>query len=92
MNNGIFFTYLVIAQVLSGCSTVVHYPLTSLGTGIWGTTGKTPTDHALSNLTGEDCNSMRVIDGQEICQPFKERMPVPVEDRSATQLRKERSI
>lgn len=67
---------------LSGCAFVAQYPLTSLSTGVWGTTGKSPTDHALSNVTNSDCVSTRMVEEKEICQPIKPKDATPVEDRS----------
>jgi hypothetical protein len=67
---------------LAGCSFLAQYPITSLSTGVWGTTGKTPTDHALSNVTNSDCVSSRLVDGEEVCQPIKPKEPPPIEDRS----------
>ncbi len=46
---------------LTGCSTVAQYPVTAAGMAIWGTTGKTTTDHALSFATGMDCKMTRVF-------------------------------
>jgi hypothetical protein len=73
---------------LAGCSFVAQYPLTSLSTGIWGATGKTPTDHALSNLTISDCVSTSVVGESEVCQPIKPKDSIPVEDRSLAHSKK----
>lgn len=73
---------LAVSIGLTGCAFVAQYPLTSLSTGVWGTTGKTPTDHALSNVTNSDCVSTRMVEEKEICQPIKPKDATPVEDRS----------
>ena len=64
---------------LSGCAVVVQYPLTSASAGVWGATGKGPTDHAVSNATGQDCDLTRVMDLQPVCQ---DRQPVQVDERA----------
>lgn len=46
---------------LTGCSTIAQYPVTAAGAVIWGTTGKTTSDHALSYATGMDCKMTRVF-------------------------------
>jgi hypothetical protein len=54
--------YLLILSVfLTGCSTLAQYPTTVASTAIWGTTGKTTTDHALSFVTGMDCKMIRIF-------------------------------
>ena len=50
----------VLGAYLSGCAMVVQYPLTSASAGVWGATGKGPTDHAVSNATGQDCDFTRM--------------------------------
>jgi hypothetical protein len=61
-----------------GCALVVQYPVTSASAGVWGATGKGPSDHAMSNATGQDCDLTRVIDLQPVCQ---QRADVHVEER-----------
>ena len=63
----------------AGCSLVMQYPVTSASAGVWGATGKGPTDHAVSNVTQQDCDLTRVIDLQPVCQ---ERQAVEVQERS----------
>lgn len=62
-----------------GCAMVVQYPVTSASAGVWGATGKGPTDHAVSNATGQDCDLTRVLELQPVCQ---DRQPVEVGDRA----------
>ena len=81
-------TSVLLSIVLAGCSLVAQYPMTSISAGVWGTTGKTPTDHALSNVTNSDCVSARLIDGNEICQEIKSPRTPPVEDRALNQSKK----
>lgn len=61
-----------------GCAWMVQYPVTSASAGVWGATGKGPSDHAMSNATGQDCDLTRVIDLQPVCQP---RSEVNIEER-----------
>ena len=69
----------VLGAYLSGCAMVVQYPLTSASAGVWGATGKGPTDHAVSNATGQDCDFTRMVDLQPVCQ---DRRPVQVDERA----------
>ena len=64
---------------VGGCTWLAQYPVTSASAGMWGVTGKGPTDHAMSSATGQDCDLTRVIDLQPVCQ---ERAPVGVEERA----------
>ena len=52
---------LMVFVVLTGCSTIVQYPVTRASMAVWGTTGKTTTDHALSFVTGKDCVTLRIF-------------------------------
>jgi hypothetical protein len=81
-------TSVLLAMALAGCSFVAQYPMTSISAGIWGTTGKTPTDHALSNVTNSDCVSTRLIDGNEVCREIKSPRIPPIEDRALNQSKK----
>ena len=65
--------------VCSGCAWVVQYPVTSASAGVWGATGRGPTDHAISNATGQDCDLTRMVDLQPVCQ---NRPSVEIEERT----------
>ena len=65
---------------LQSCSLVAQYPVASASTGVWATTGKGPADHALSKAAGKDCELVRVVGDDAICQT-KKPLP-PVEERS----------
>lgn len=72
---------LIAGSVLSsGCALVAEYPITSASAGVWGTTGKSPAEHALSNAVGEDCEISRWVDGEPLC--VKEKPKAEVIDRS----------
>ena len=67
---------LLLSVVLTGCSTIVQYPVTSASMAVWGTTGKTTTDHALSFVTGKDCVTLRIFSKYEneyICEDVIEQ-------------------
>lgn len=49
--------FIILSVLLSGCSTVG----TGVSMAVWGASGKTPTDHALSYATDKDCKTIRVI-------------------------------
>ena len=65
----------LLSVVLTGCSTIAQYPVTTASMAIWGTTGKTTTDHALSFVTGKDCVTLRIFSQYEneyICEEVVE--------------------
>jgi hypothetical protein len=69
-------TLLLLSVVLTGCSTIVQYPVTSASMAVWGTTGKTTTDHALSFVTGKDCVTLRIFSkyaNEYICEDVIEQ-------------------
>lgn len=62
---------LLSVVLLNGCAIVTQYPTTVASTAIWGTTGKSTTDHVLSFVTGKDCVTLRVFSQYEneyICE------------------------
>jgi hypothetical protein len=59
---------LLASPFLSGCALVLEYPMTSASVGLWGTTGKGPTDHAVSYALNEDCETLRAINSEPICK------------------------
>lgn len=66
---------LLLSVVLTGCSTIAQYPVTSASMAVWGTTGKTTTDHALSFVTGKDCVTLRIFSkyaNEYICEEVVE--------------------
>lgn len=67
---------LMVSVVITGCSTIVQYPVTSASMAVWGTTGKTTTDHALSFVTGKDCVTLRIFSkyaNEYICEEVVEQ-------------------
>lgn len=54
---------------LGGCALPPVYSIASyVGDGIlYLASGKTSTDYGISALTGEDCATLRVFDGEDIC-------------------------
>ncbi len=61
----------MLSLTLSGCSVVASYPFTVTSLGIWGVTGKSPADHALSYATNEDCNTLNILKNKGVCQQDK---------------------
>ena len=56
-----------IAVPLSGCGALLTAPATVASLAVWGTTGKTPSDHAVSGVAGQDCSLFRALDSQSMC-------------------------
>jgi len=52
---------------LSGCGVMMAAPATVASLAVWGTTGKSPTDHAVSGATGQDCSLFRALDSRKVC-------------------------
>ena len=63
----ITLTVVAIAVPLSGCGALLTAPATIAGLAVWGTTGKTPSDHAVSGIAGQDCSLFRALDSQSVC-------------------------
>lgn len=59
---------LFLTAPLMGCALLAEYPITSASVGVWGTTGKGPTDHVVSYAFAEDCETMRAINAEPICK------------------------
>ena len=49
---------------------------------LFASTGKTLSDHALSELTGEDCKVIKVVSGAPFCVPKKSKSNPPNEEES----------
>jgi len=63
---------------VGGCALILEYPVTSASVGVWGATGKGPADHAISNVAGQDCEVIRVVNTEPVC---REQAPLTVEER-----------
>lgn len=74
---------LVILPFMGGCALILEYPLTTVSLGVWGTTGKSPTDHAVSYAIDEDCQTLRAVNAEPICKKNNASL-VEVVDRSFT--------
>ena len=61
--------YLFVMLFLSGCGITS----TLVTTSVYVATDKTPTDHVLSYNTGMDCQTVRIIENQAVCQPWRVR-------------------
>jgi hypothetical protein len=70
-----------ICSTLAGCALALEYPLTSASLGIWGATGKSPSDHAMSYVTDEDCQTLRLINSDQVCKKTT-TAPIEVVDKS----------
>ena len=76
----IYFGLALCAASLSGCAMVAAYPVTAASVGTTVATGKSPTDHAVSESAGKDCSMMRVFEGKPVCEKRLRPDEVPVED------------
>mgnify|MGYP003328032155 FL=1 len=59
----------ILVMFLSGCTVAPAL----LSAGVYVTTDKTPTDHVLSYNTGMDCQTVRIMENQAVCQPWRVR-------------------
>ena len=66
---------LLTCLLLNGCALVLEYPITSASVGVWGTTGKGPTDHAVSYALNEDCETLRAVNAEPICKKTNDVTP-----------------
>ena len=58
---------LALGVPLSGCGALLTAPATVASLAVWGTTGKTPSDHAVSGMAGQDCSLFRALDSRNVC-------------------------
>ena len=58
----------LLLLLLNGCAVS-----TAISSGVYVTTDKTITDHVMSYNTGMDCQTVRVLEKQSVCQPYKVR-------------------
>ena len=58
----------ILVMLLSGCAAS-----TVITAGVYATTDRTPTDHILSYNTGMDCQTVRIMENQAVCQPWRVR-------------------
>lgn len=59
----------LLLLLLNGCAVAG----TVISGGVYVATDRTPTDHVLSYNTGMDCQTVRVLEKQTVCQPYKVR-------------------
>ena len=76
----IYFGLALTGASLSGCAMVAAYPATAASVSTTVATGKSPTDHAVSESAGKDCSMMRVFEGKPVCEKRLRPDEVPVED------------
>lgn len=53
--------YIMVCMMFTGCAVITEYPTTAASMAIWGTTGKSTTDHIISYATDKDCKTLRVF-------------------------------
>ena len=58
---------ILLTLLITGCAVAGSV----ISSGVYVATDKTPTDHLLSYNTGMDCQTVRMIEKQKICQPYK---------------------
>ena len=61
----------ILVIMTSGCTLLppaVDIGLTAAGIGVWSATGKSPTDHTLSYVTDKDCQTVRIVTDDKVCQ------------------------
>ena len=59
----------LLLLLLNGCAVAS----TAISSGVYVATDKTITDHVMSYNTGMDCQTVRVLEKQTVCQPYKVR-------------------
>ena len=84
-----YFRYLSIFGVLAlvahmtGCAMIAAYPMTAASLATTAATGKSPTDHAISESVDKDCSVWKVLDGNPICERRLKPNEIPVQDYSS---------
>lgn len=68
-----------------GCAIVAAYPMTAASLATTAATGKSPTDHAISESVDKDCSLLKILDGNPICEKRLKPHEVPVQDYTRQQ-------
>lgn len=66
--------------VLTGCAPLAISPLMVGSVATEVTTGKSPTEHAVSESTNKDCKFTRILEGKNVCEYQLKPSEVPVVD------------
>ena len=67
------------SQPVIESAAVIDRASLAAGGAIFATTGKTLSDHAISELTGQDCKLIKVISGEPVCVSRKSESNPPNE-------------
>lgn len=70
---------------MTGCAMIAAYPMTAASLATTAATGKSPTDHAISESVDKDCSLLKVLDGNPICERRLKPHEVPVKDNTRQQ-------
>ena len=81
----IIFITIIGLGLSSGCALVAAYPVTAASVATTTATGKSPTDHAISESADQDCSIGKILDGQPICERRLKPKEIPVQDYSRKQ-------
>lgn len=74
------FLILLFSAQMMGCAMVVAYPVTAASLATTAATGKSPTDHAISESVDKDCSVWKILDGNPICERRLKPHEIPVQD------------
>jgi hypothetical protein len=70
---------------MMGCAMIAAYPMTAASLATTAATGKSPTDHAISESVDKDCSLLKVLDGIPICEKRLKPHEVPIKDNTRQQ-------
>ena len=76
---------MTVSSQMMGCALVATYPMTSASIATTAATGKSPTDHAISETIDKDCSLFRVLVGNPICEKRLKPHEVPIKDNTRQQ-------
>jgi hypothetical protein len=82
---GLIIVFITISGALQSCALVAAYPVTAASVATTAGTGKSPTDHAISESADQDCSIGKILDGQPICERRLKPKDVPIQDYSRKQ-------
>ena len=76
---------MTVSSQMTGCALVATYPMTAASIATTASTGKSPTDHAISESIDQDCSLFRVLEGNPICEKRLKPHEVPIKDNTRQQ-------
>jgi hypothetical protein len=81
---------ILLCTMLTGCAAPVITGLGAASLGVQATTGRGPTDYTLSYATNKDCQTIRLLNNDKVCQDPIVPKPIPSQSQEMERAMMER--